>query len=507
LFDNASLVNNGLVIFDCTGGATLVNTSVTGAGNFIFHKGFTELAFYNDNYTGWVQIDPGATFQPSYGNTAGVAGPFGVSAITNNGTLFMTRQDAIVPTSAGGPPVVFSIPANIVGSGRVVKENNNQNAGGIGLVGTNTYTGDSFIAGGGIYLGDNATVGGGQIVGTVYFTNTTTTFDNPRVLVFYRPDNFIFTNNIIGAVTVSAGGNFGTIEQSGTGAVTITGNNTYVSGTIIDATTTLQVGAGGTNGNLGGGAVTDNGTLVFDLSKTLVFTNAIGETSGDLGALVQIGSGTLKLTGANTYTGATTISNGSLVVTAVGGDMDVYGGILNPGGDPTVNTLTVAGNLNMNAGTIVAYVNEALSPPNTTIAVTGSIDITGGTLKLVNIGATGLAVGDVFNIFGSTPTITSLSGLTIVSPGFAAIYNGNGSFKVTSVAAPGSDVITAAVAAGQLNLSWPSVWTGMLLQIQTNPDSIGISTNWVTIAGTDSGNTYSAPLSRSGCVFYRLAPQ
>jgi autotransporter-associated beta strand protein len=221
---------------------------------------------------------------------------------------------------------------------------------------------------------------------------------------------------------------------------------------------------------------------------------------------VQIGSGTLKLTGANTYTGATVVSNGTLVVTNVGGDMDIYGGILSPGGDPRINTLTVGGNLNMNAGTIVAYVNTALSPAssNTTIAVTGSINITGGTLELINLGPA-IVVGDVFNIFGGS-AVSTLSGLQIVAPGFTISTNNlsvNGSVTVATVAAPGTEIITASVSGGQFNLSWPAIYTGLHLQTQDNP--VGITTNWVTIAGTDASNTYSAPLSKTGCVFYRLA--
>jgi autotransporter-associated beta strand protein len=500
LFDAAYLVDNGLVIIDTTGGVNLVNASVTGTGGMIFHKGFSEMSAYNDNnYTGWVQIDPGATYQPVYGNEPVQA----FSGITNNGTLYLTRQDGITV------PPVYLISVNMVGTGKLVKENNNQNPGQIGLDGTNTYTGDTFIAGGGIIIGDGTNAGAGSITGTVWFTNTTTSFDNPRMLTFYRPDNFTFTNNIINVATVSAGGNFGTIEQSGTGTVTLTGNNNYLSGTIIDASTTLQVGAGGTSGNLGGGAVTDNGTLVFDRSDTVVFTNAIGSGTGVVGSVVQIGPGTLELFGANTYIGATTVSNGALVVTNVAGDLDVYGGILIPGGDPTVNALTVASNLNMNAGTIVVYVNKALSPAssNTTISVGGSVNITGGTIKLVNLGPS-IAVGDVFKLFGSS-TIANLSGVTVVAPGFTlstANLATSGTVTVASVAAPGSEIITATVSAGQLNLSWPAIWTGAELQVQTNPLTIGISSNWVTIPGVDSGNTYSAPLNTTGAVFYRLAP-
>jgi len=45
------------------------------------------------------------------------------------------------------------------------------------------------------------------------------------------------------------------------------------------------------------------------------------------------------------------------------------------------------------------------------------------------------------------------------------------------------------------------------LQVQTNSLTVGLSNNWVTIPGTDAGNSYSATLNSSnGSVFFRLAP-
>ncbi|MDE3140568.1 MAG: autotransporter domain-containing protein, partial [Pseudomonadota bacterium] len=73
-----------------------------------------------------------------------------------------------------------------------------------------------------------------------------------------------------------------------------------------------QVGNGGSTGSLGSntGAITDNGTLAFDLSNATTLGNALTGT----GNLDQMGSGTLTLTGANTYSGTTTIDAGTLQV-------------------------------------------------------------------------------------------------------------------------------------------------------------------------------------------------
>jgi hypothetical protein len=65
--------------------------------------------------------------------------------------------------------------------------------------------------------------------------------------------------------------------------------------------------------------------------------------------------------------------------------------------------------------------------------------------------------------------------------------------------------ITATITAGSLNLSWPAASIGAQLQVQTNSLATGLGTNWVSIPGTETGNSYSAPLNKtSGSVFYRL---
>ena len=53
-----------------------------------------------------------------------------------------------------------------------------------------------------------------------------------------------------------------------------------------------------------------------------------------------------------------------------------------------------------------------------------------------------------------------------------------GSFKVAT-AAPAQVTITPAVSGGNLTLAWPAGQTGWTLQEQTNPLTVGISTNWV----------------------------
>jgi autotransporter-associated beta strand protein len=220
------------------------------------------------------------------------------------------------------------------------------------------------------------------------------------------------------------------------------------------------------------------------------------------GSLVQIGSGTLTLAATNTYTGATTVSNGTLVVYgSVGGDLDAFGGTLVAGGAGSVTAFNVGGNLNIAAGSLVAGLNKSLSPSNTTFVVAGTITSAGGTLVLTNYGPS-LAVGDTFTIFNQAVTGTAL---TIQTNGFTVANNlaVNGSVTVTSVAVTTRPTITASYSGGVLNLAWPA--TSLHLQAQTNSLAVGLSNNWVNVGGV-SGNSYSVtPNPANRAVFYRLS--
>ena len=97
--------------------------------------------------------------------------------------------------------------------------------------------------------------------------------------------------------------------KNGFGTMTLSGANTYTGTTTVSAGT-LQVGSGGTSGTLGTGDVTNNASLVFDRSDALTVANKISGT----GTLTKTGAGTLVLSAANSYTGVTTISSGTLQV-------------------------------------------------------------------------------------------------------------------------------------------------------------------------------------------------
>ncbi|GJE25497.1 Hint domain-containing protein [Methylobacterium organophilum] len=94
------------------------------------------------------------------------------------------------------------------------------------------------------------------------------------------------------------------------GSWTIQDMQAYGAGIAIDAHAGLTVGAGGSLA----GTVANAGTLTFAHRGDL----AMADTISGQGSLVQAGSGALTLSGANSYSGGTTIQSGNLTLAAAG---------------------------------------------------------------------------------------------------------------------------------------------------------------------------------------------
>jgi len=157
------------------------------------------------------------------------------------------------------------------------------------LAGSNTYTGGTTISSGTLQLGDGL-ARNGSVQGNI--------LNNGR-LVFANPWPQTYTGTIGGG---------GALVMAGPGTLTLTGSNTYTGGTTI-SNGTLQLGDGSSNGYVQGNIlILNNAALTFANGTAQTFSGAI---SGS-GSLTKTGSGLLGLTTAGSYTGATTISGGTL---------------------------------------------------------------------------------------------------------------------------------------------------------------------------------------------------
>jgi autotransporter-associated beta strand protein len=244
---------------------------------------------------------------------------------------------------------------------------------------------------------------------------------------------------------------------------------------------------------LPGGVTFD--TRGFDIGVAQSLLNG-----GGGGGLTKTGSGTLALNGANTYTGLTTVSGGSLGGTGVISGPVTIGalGTLAPGS--SIGTLTINNNLTL-GGNVLIEVNKGAVPSSDMLAVTGTLSY-GGTITVANIGPA-LVIGDSFPVFpaggSGTVSVTGDAG-----PGQAFSLN-----KTTGVIS----VVAALPSPTPLNYTdlgggvYQFSWTGAFkLQWQTNTAPVGLSTNWVDYPNTSNPvnvtNNPSVPTT-----FFRLINQ
>ncbi len=319
--DNATLEMN-------TGGD--FDNAISGSGQVV-KSGDDALTLSGANsYTGGTTISGGTL-------VASNVEALGTGDITDNATLEL---------NAGG-----DFANNIGGTGSVVKSGDDA----LTLSGSNTYTGGTLISGGTLVANDVNALGTGDIT-----------------------DNATLALNAVGDFDNAISGS-GKVEKSGDDALTLSGSNTYTGGTLISSGTLVASNVEA----LGTGDVTDNATLELNTSGT--FDNAI---SGS-GQVVKSGDKMLTLSGANSYSGGTLISDGTLVASNVEslGTGDVTNNAtleLNTGGDFTNN---ISG-----SGQVVKSGDDALALSGAN-SYTGGTLISSGTLVATNVDA--LGSGDV----------------------------------------------------------------------------------------------------------------
>jgi fibronectin-binding autotransporter adhesin len=251
---------------------------------------------------------------------------------------------AAVALTVGGNNATTAYSGNLSGGGSLTKNG----TGALTLSGTSTYAGTTTVNG-----------------GTLEFVNRATLYN--AVTGNWTAANLTVASGATAAFGVGGAGEFDATDIGNLIALT----------NVADGVPATQ---GFTNGSRIGFDTTNAAGGVFTYANAIT-DHVAGATTDTLG-LAKLGTGTLTLTGTNTYTGTTTIAGGTLELSSAANQS--LGGIISGAG-----ALTKSG-----AGTLT------LNAANT---YTGGITINGGTL----------AVGASGTVGGNTNTITVGAGNSV----------------------------------------------------------------------------------------------
>lgn len=124
---------------------------------------------------------------------------------------------------------------------------------------------------------------------------------------------------VIGADGTGTGTDNLSFTKAGPGTQILTGSNSYTGGTFV-SDGTLQIGTGGTTGQIAGNLSVTGGSLVFDRSDDITFA---GDISGSVGTVIKRNATTLTLPGSVPFTGSLNVEAGSLKLTGSGNTVTV----------------------------------------------------------------------------------------------------------------------------------------------------------------------------------------
>lgn len=387
--DGGSLTKQGSAVMTLSGANTYTGATLVKAGT-LATSGNERLADATN-----VTVESGATFR--IGGTEAVGTIEGAGAFNLQGNTLTTNADA--DTTVSGI---------ISGSGGSLVKNGTAK---LTLTGANDYSGATTINDGTVALS-----GGGSLSDSTALSITAATgvFDISAKTGASETIASINTAEgssvVLGAKNLTAGntndttvagtisGTGGSFTKTGSGKTTFTAANTYTGATTItDGTVALSAG-----GSLSDSTAVNitSATGTFDISaidassetiasiagvadskvilgaKNLTAgdstdTTMAGVISGTDGSLTKQGSGKLTLSGANTYTGDTTVNVGTVETSGnerIANASDIIvasGAIFRLGGNESVSSIAGAGNIELQANTLIT--NNALNV-NTTFS-------------------------------------------------------------------------------------------------------------------------------------------
>ncbi|EDS6729098.1 fibronectin-binding autotransporter adhesin ShdA [Salmonella enterica subsp. enterica serovar Meleagridis] len=349
-----------------------------------------------------------------YGDTEIVGGILAAKDAASLGTGDVTiAESATLALSQG------TLDNNVTGEGQIVKSGSDE----LIVTGDNTYSGGTTISGGTLTVDHADSLGTGTIA-------------NSSVLQVGEGE---LENTLSGT---------GSLVKTGTGELTLSGDNSYSGGTTITGGTLTADHAD----SLGTGTIANSGVLK-------VGEGELENTLSGTGSLVKTGTGELTLSGDNTYSGGTTITGGTLTADnadSLGTGAVANNGVLQVGEGELKNTLSGTGSLvKIGTGELTLNGDNDYS---------GGTTIDDGVLIAANVNA--LGSGNIDN-----------SGTLML--------DANGAFKLANVTTH-SGATTALAAGSTLDAGQFTQEDGSTLSIDLGAatDDAVITADSVTLGGT-----------------------
>jgi autotransporter-associated beta strand protein len=330
-----------------------------------------------------------------------------IGSLAGNGTVTLGTGTL----TAGGDNSSTTFSGAIGGTGGVTKVG----TGTFVLSGGNGYSGSTSINGGTLSIANNGNIGSGALALGGGTLNTTASMVLSRETTLNSGTNsFNVNSGTTLEITGAINGGGGLTVSGGSGTLILTGTKGFGGGVtmnsgILQVSADDNLGSAGSALAFGGGTLNSTATFTsnrpitlnagvntFDVnsSTTLSEQGAIGGT----GVFVKQGTGTLVLSGANDYSGATNVEAGVLRAgssTALGSNsaFTVNGTLDLDGNNVSVGSLAGAGSVTLGSGVLTAGGN------NTTTSFSGSI---GGSGALTKTGSGTLTLGGTNNYAGTT---------------------------------------------------------------------------------------------------------
>ncbi|MCA9229189.1 MAG: autotransporter-associated beta strand repeat-containing protein [Planctomycetales bacterium] len=365
-----NIINNTGLSFNRSDTLTYSGT-ISGSGSVSKLGAGTLILTGNSSSTGTKFVNSG-TLQIGNGGTTGSI----LGNIVNDAAVVFNRGSAL--TYSG----------DISGLGALSK----LGAGTLTLTGSNSYSGTTTINGGTLQIGSGGSAG--SIAGNVV---------NNTGLIFNRSNDLTYSGVISGG---------GPLTKLGGGTLTLTGNNTLV-GTKTISGGVLQIGDGGVSGSIAGNLINDS-NVSFNRSDSLLYTGVIT----GVGSLTKLGAGTLTLTGNNSYSGGTSLSDGTLSISAdnhlgspLGSLTALGGGLRVTSSHATSRDFVLSSGLSIDIPASVTYTANGLFMGTSLLTKTGAgtlilkgantdvsdKSIDAGVLQVGDGGTTGTLTGNTLN--------------------------------------------------------------------------------------------------------------